>query len=757
MEKSEMISARFPVTGMSCAACAQSVESMVAALPGVDSAGVNYAGQELSVTYHPEQTGPDAFSSALRSVGYDIIIAPGKENELQEQYQQKHYKKLKFRTLGAALFSIPVLVVSMTVHHPGPLTAWLLMVLSLPVLLIFGRDFFITAFKQARHGKANMDTLVAMSTGIAFIYSVLLTLFPGLHEKLGPQAGLYFESAVVIITFILLGRTLEEKAKSKTSLALKKLIGLQTRTVTRITGTGEEEIPLERAGLGDKLLIRPGEKVPVDGKILLGYSSVDESAITGEPVPVDKKAGDEVYAGTINIQGVLEISAARVGKETVLGQIIEQVRAAQSSKAPLQKLADKVAGVFVPVVMAVAVFTFLCWTILGGGELLPKALLATISVLIIACPCALGLATPTAIIAGMGAAAHRGILFRDAESLEKLVKTNLIVFDKTGTLTEGKPRVSGYHWMLNGGTLDESGQRKITEALLGLTSRSDHPLARAISLDLLEKEIVTAPVAEFEDLPGRGMTALVRDQRFLAGNLRMMESYGVDISTLSSASKTSGKDQSVVFLAVEKTLILAVTLSDPIRSEAAGVVDALKGMGMEIHLVTGDREETAGAVAEKAGIKSFHASVLPEGKADLIRKWKAQGKKVAMAGDGINDATALSVADVGIAMGQGTDIAIESSGITLARHKLSQIPEAIILSRKTVKTIHQNLWWAFGYNVVAIPIAAGILFPVNGFLLNPMIAGAAMALSSVSVVTNSLRLSNQKIFNFAGSSLPAVI
>jgi Cu2+-exporting ATPase len=722
---------------MSCASCAMSVESMLKSSAGVADANVNYAGQEVSVEYNPDVTGPAEFQKSLRSIGYDLIIAPGKKKELQEEYQRNHFTKLKNSTIGAAVLSLPVIVLSMAMHLHFPGKNWLLALLSAIVVLYFGRTFFITALKQARHGKTNMDTLVAMSTGFAFIFSLFNVIYPRALESRGLEASVYFESAAVIITFILLGRTLEEKAKNKTSSALKKLIGLQPKAVIRLVDGKEEECPLEQLAPGDILIILPGRSIPVDGEVTDGYSSIDESSINGEPVPVEKQTGDAVFSGTLNLQGLLKVKALKIGSETLLGQIITRVENAQASKAPLQRTADRVAAVFVPSVLAISGVTFLLWMLLGGISHLPQAFLTMISVLIVACPCALGLATPTAIIAGMGKGAENGILFRDAGSLEMMKKVDTVVLDKTGTLTQGMPMVTDY-----------SGDDSFTSRhiLKEIESKNDHPLAKAVVSYLHHINGETVEFDHYENIPGKGIAAKRKEVTYLVGNAMLMEDNGCSVSEyreLWYSWEQQGK--TVVFFGTKERLFAMLALSDPLRDSAVTAVKDLMKEGKEVWILSGDRKATTAYIAGQLGISHFKAAVLPLEKNNFIAELKNMGRTVAMIGDGINDSAALAAADVGIAMSKGADIAIESSGVTLVHNDLNQISQAFTLSSRTVRTIHQNLFWAFIYNVIAIPLAAGVLYPLTGFLLSPMIAGAAMALSSVSVVTNSLRLRTIKL------------
>lgn len=726
----------YPVTGMSCAACAVSVESMVKDLRGVSQASVNYAGQELRVEYDPELTGPVEFQRSLRAIGYDLIVSSGKEKELQEEYLKTRFSLLKRNTLGAFILSLPVFILSMFFHHSFAGENWLLMLLTAPVIIIFGRQFFITGFKQTLHLKANMDTLVAMSTGIAFLFSLWNTIYPRFFESRGLEAQVYYESAAVIITFILFGKMLEEKAKSKTSSALKKLIGLQPKNIRRIAKDGtEEEIQLEYVLPDDMILIRPGEKIPVDGIVLEGNSFIDESMITGEPVPSEKSKDQEVFAGTLNQQGILQIQARKIGSESLLGQIIQKVQEAQGSKAPVQRLADRIAAIFVPAVLVIAILTFLSWLMIGGSIQLTHAFLSLVSVLIIACPCALGLATPTAIMVGIGKAAREGVLIRDAESLEIALKIDTIVLDKTGTITEGKPVVTGIYWQ------NAEDRILLQPVLKALEGRSEHPLARAVLnyLDCIKNPEVK--IEEFENLPGKGLRAKIEGQSYLVGNEKLLDEYGSSLgeSGIKDLEVKSGGKTVVYFAGMDRVYCL-IAIADQVKESSVTAIRDLRKEGIEVYMLTGDNAVTATAVARETGIDNFQSGMMPMGKGNFIKKLQGEGKIVAMVGDGINDSHALAQADVGIAMGKGSDIAMESARMVIMRSDLRQVLTAIHLSKRTLRTIRQNLFWAFFYNIIAIPVAAGLLYPFTGFLLNPMIAGAAMALSSVSVVSNSLRL-----------------
>ena len=618
-----------------------------------------------------------------------------------------------------------------------PYANYILWVLTTPVVLIFGQQFFINAWKQAKHRSANMDTLVALSTGIAYGFSVFNTLYPQFWTGRGLEAHVYFEAAGVIVTFILLGKMMEERAKSNTSSAIKKLIGLQPKTVVRINDDGSEiMIKISEVQVGDHLLVKPGAKIPVDGIVVSGNSFVDESMISGEPIPVEKKKDENIFTGTINQKGSFVFEAKKVGADTLLAHIIKMVQEAQGSKAPVQKLVDKIAGIFVPAVMAIAILSFITWIILGGAHGLTQGLLAMITVLVIACPCALGLATPTAIMVGIGRGAENGILIKDAESLEQAKNINAIILDKTGTITEGHPQVVNIAWK-NDANLPE-----LSSLLYSIESQSEHPLAEAVTQYFQSKNITKINPENFESITGAGVTAIYNSNQYHAGSYKMMQGKQIFISDelKSKAEQWLSEANTVIWFADDKNALAAVAIADKIKSTSKEAIMQLQEMGIEVYMVTGDNEKTAAAVSKKVGIKNFKAETLPDEKAAFVKELQQQGKKVAMVGDGINDSHALAQSDVSIAMGKGTDIAMDVAKMTLISSDLNHIPKAIQLSKQTVKMIKQNLFWAFIYNIIGIPVAAGILYPFTGFLLNPMIAGAAMALSSVSVVSNSLRL-----------------
>lgn len=730
----------FPVTGMTCAACAGSVESILSHTEGVKNASVNFASNSVLVEYDPSISSGD-LQNALRSVGYDLIIDAEDPSQAQEELQRQHYLDVRSRTIWSAILTLPVFILGMFYMEWTP-GRWISLAFSIPILFYFGRSFYINAWKQAKHGKANMDTLVALSTGIAFLFSLFNTLFPDFWHARGIHPHVYYEAATVIITFISLGKLLEEKAKSNTSSAIKKLMGLQPKTLKAIVDGEEQEIPISSVHQGYTIIVRPGEKIPVDGEVSEGSSYVDESMITGEPVPVAKTKGEKVFAGTVNQKGSFQFTAEKVGGETLLSQIIKMVQEAQGSKAPVQKLVDKIAGIFVPVVMSISILTFIVWLFAGGDDAFTHALLTSVAVLVIACPCALGLATPTAIMVGVGKGAENNILIKDAESLELGHKVNAVVLDKTGTITEGKPTVTNLFWS------QQATENYHASILLALEAQSEHPLADAVVRKLKEEGVKPEALKDFDSITGKGVKAAdASGKYFFIGNAKLMAENRVNIpqEIQQKARKWQEAAKTVVFFSNEKEVLAVLAIADKIKSTSNSAIEKLKKKGVEVYMLTGDNNQTAKAVAKEVGLTDFKGEVLPADKADFVKELQSRGKVVAMVGDGINDSHALAQADVSIAMGHGSDIAMDVAKMTLITSDLESIPKALKLSSKTVKGIRQNLFWAFIYNVIGIPIAAGLLYPINGFLLDPMIAGAAMALSSVSVVANSLRLKTSKL------------
>jgi Cu2+-exporting ATPase len=726
-----------PVLGMSCAGCASSVEESIAELPGVEEALVNYASQTLKVTYLPETIQPKTLQQAVQNAGYDLILDEVNGAAKQEEIQRDANVTLKKRLTSAAILSFPIVILGMFMMDL-PYANFIMLALSTPVLFFYGRSFFVNAYKQALNLRANMDTLVALSTGTAYLFSTFNTLFPEFWYARGLHPHVYFEAAAVVIVFIMLGKVLESGAKANTATAIKKLMSLQPRTLLVLKNNIEKEIPVDQVKEGDIVLVKPGQQVPVDGALLQGSSYVDESMITGEPVAVLKRSGDKVFTGTINQKGSFQLVASKVGSETMLAQIIKLVQEAQGSKAPIQKHVDKIAGVFVPVVLGIALLTLVAWIIFGGTNAATQGLVAMVTVLVIACPCALGLATPTALMVGIGKGASQGILIKDAEALELGLKVNALIFDKTGTITQGEPAVSLLYYFEH----SKHRSAELNQILLALEQQSEHPLAGAVVKHLQPLTSTIIKVEDFQSITGKGASGSYNGQRYFVGNKALLSTNHIEVDekTAWQANLLQDGAKTLIYFADQQQVLAVATIEDKIKQSAVEAIKVLKRDNIELYMLTGDNEHTAAAVAGKVGIKNFKANMLPEDKAAFVKALKDQGKTVGMIGDGINDSQALATADLSIAMGKGSDIAIDVAGITLMSSDLMQVPKALKLSRKTVKTIHQNLFWAFIYNLIGIPIAAGILFPAFGFLLNPMIAGAAMALSSVSVVANSLRL-----------------
>ena len=723
-----------PVLEMSCAVCAGNVESTVQALPGVEKAAVNFAANTLTVTYHPTVITLQAMQAAVQAAGYDLIVEAEDPVAMQEEMAREHYRVLKRNTIGAWVLSIPLALLGMVFMHM-PFGNWIMMALALAIMVFFGRSFYVSGVRHALKGKANMDTLVALSTSIAFLFSLFNTLCPGFWLDKDLEPHVYYEASGVIIAFVLLGKLMEERAKNSTSSAIKGLMGLQPKTARLVTDGKEEEVPISTLQVGNVVSVRPGEKIPVDGTLLQGNSSVDESMLSGEPIPVEKVAGDRVLAGTINQKGAFTMEATGVGNTTVLAQIVQMVQAAQGSKAPVQRIVDKISGIFVPVVVLLSLITFVCWLVIGGEGYFSYALLSAVSVLVIACPCALGLATPTALMVGMGKGAERHILIKDAFALENLCKIDTVVMDKTGTLTEGIPVVTDSYWISEDNT-------RYLDILYTAEQKSEHPLAFAIIRWLDDSGAKVCDTDNFESLTGRGVRIQVEGVTYWVGSQGLLEIFQANVpeKVRKQIEKWQEEGQSVVFYGQDATLLAVLAISDRIKPTSAAAVKELKKQGIEVHLLTGDGVRTAERVAATLGIDYYKAEVMPNDKEAYIVSLQQQGKKVAMVGDGINDSQALARADVSIAMGKGTDIAMDVAMVTLITSDLLLLPEAIRLSKQTVRLIYQNLFWAFIYNVIGIPLAAGVLFPVNGLLLNPMLASAAMAFSSVSVVLNSLRL-----------------
>lgn len=731
----------FPVLDMSCAACATRVEKTLNRQPGVYHAQVNYAAATATVEYNPQECTPETLKDAIQNAGYDLVIETNAQKEkIAEDAHSRKYRQLKQRTFFSLILSVPVAIIGMC-FMDWTYANYVMWILSTPVVFWLGRDFYRNAWKQLKHRTSNMDTLVAVSTGIAYTFSLFNLFWPEFWLSRGIHPHVYFEAASVIISFILLGRLLEEKAKGNTSEAIKKLMGLQPATVTILTPEGQlKEIPVEQVQQGQRLVVKPGSRIAVDGTVYEGSSYVDESMLTGEPLPTEKIPGAKVYAGTINQKGSFSFIADKVGSETVLAHIIRMVQDAQGSKAPVQQLVDRIAAIFVPTILSIAVLSFLVWIWLDNTNGFTHGLLAAVTVTIIACPCALGLATPTAIMVGIGKGAENGILIKDAESLETARKVNAIVLDKTGTLTEGHPTVTDIS--------DPLLQSPLGDVLFTLESASEHPLAQAIVQHQTRQLL---PMEEFESLTGLGVRGKINGTCYYAGNRRLLETHHLTVSPAltEEATRLSQEAKTVIWLADSQQALGLVAIADRIKPTSREAVRQLQEMRISTYMLTGDNPETAQRIAAQCGITHFQAEVLPQQKAQFIKDLQKEGKIVAMVGDGINDSAALAQADLSIAMGKGSDIAMDVAKMTLISSDLNKITDAIRLSQATVRTIRENLFWAFIYNLIGIPVAAGILYPINGFLLNPMIAGAAMAMSSVSVVSNSLRLKRKKFAHTA--------
>lgn len=732
------IKRQIPVLQMGCASCANRIASTVQALNGIVSAEVNYASAMLSLEFLPKIITLSEVQKAVQDAGYDLFIEDDtNDSETLASIQEEKMTTLKTKTIWALLLALPIVIIGMFFMEM-PYANEIMWVLATPVVFGLGSRFFINAWKQARHRTANMDTLVALSTGVAYVFSVFNTLFPEYWHQKGLHGHVYFEAAAVVIAFILLGKWLEENAKSNTSTAIKKLMALQPNEVTLwLDNEQQKVIPIAQVKVGDKLLVKPGERIAVDGVVISGDSYVDESMLSGEPIPVLKMTNEKVWAGTLNQKGSLVFKAVQIGSETLLAHIVKTVQEAQGSKAPVQKKVDFIASIFVPVVMAIAVLAFVLWWTLGGENGFTQGILALVTVLVIACPCALGLATPTAIMVGVGKGAENGILIKDALSLELAQKIDTIVLDKTGTITEGKPKVTDELWS----TVDSH----LRSILLSIESQSEHPLAEAVVHYL--QGVPMVPITNFVSVTGQGVRAKVEGEEYFVGNPSFLKANQIKINEdfLQKSTIWEAEAKTVIGFANATNVLALLAISDEVKPTSVTAIRELEQMGIAVYMLTGDAEKAAQAMAAQTGITHYKGGVLPQQKADFIKELQAQGKTVAMVGDGINDSTALAQADVSIAMGKGSAIAMEVANMTLMTSDLHKIPQAIRLSKATVATIHQNLFWAFIYNVIGIPIAAGILFPFNGFLLNPMLAGAAMALSSVSVVSNSLRLKLKKL------------
>lgn len=729
--------AEFTITGMTCAACSARIEKGLNKMEGVTKANVNLALESATVEYNPSTLAPIDIIQRVEKLGYGASQKTEKQGEV-EDHRTKEIEKQKRKFIISAILSLPLLWTmvghfsfTQFMYVPGIfINPWFQLILATPVQFIIGRQFYVGAFKALRNGSANMDVLVALGTSAAYFYSLYLSILSiGSNQHM---VELYYETSAILITLIILGKLFEAKAKGRSSEAIKKLMGLQAKTATVVRDGIEQEISLEEVLVGDIIYVKPGEKIPVDGEIFEGRSAVDESMLTGESVPVDKEVGDRVIGATINKNGFLKIKATKVGRDTALAQIVKIVEEAQGSKAPIQRLADQISGIFVPIVVGIAIITFLIWFFVVSPGDFAEALEKLIAVLVIACPCALGLATPTSIMAGSGRSAEFGILFKGGEHLELTHRVTTVVLDKTGTVTNGEPVLTDV--IVDG--LDEGEFLQVIGTAEKLT---EHPLAIAIVDGIREKGITFSEPTEFEAIPGFGVKAIIDGKSVLVGTRKLMAQANVDAgAALSVMDELETNGKTAMLAAIDGKYVGMIAVADTIKETSKEAIKRLHDMGLEVIMMTGDNERTARTIAKEAGIDKVIAEVLPEGKADEVKKLQQQGKKVAMVGDGINDAPALAIADIGMAIGTGTDIAMEAADITLIRGDLNSIADAIFMSKKTIRNIKQNLFWAFGYNTVGIPIAA------IG-LLAPWLAGAAMAFSSVSVVLNALRLQKVKI------------
>lgn len=727
MKNKTLIRETYPIEGLHCASCAAKVSKILESQSGVIEVAVNLPLKCVQIEFDESRISSEELSKVMKQNGYDLDVTKIESSDANHSIPLKKKNGEKTDAILAVLLSLPVFVISM-LYMDMPYGGLISAVLSGIVVFYTGRGFFSRTFVQLKNRSVTMDTLVVLSTSIAYVFSLANLVYPEFWMSHGIAPHLYFEASAMIVAFILIGRMLEDRAKDNTAESIRKLIGLQPQTALIDRDGKRVEVKISEVVVGDILIVRPGDKVSVDGEVLGGSSLIDASMLNGEPLPVSVSAGSKVYAGTINMDGSFRFVATKIGKDTILSQIIELVQKAQNSKAPVQKLVDRIASVFVPVIISVSIISFFSWYLLDPSGGLTRGLLAMVSVLVIACPCALGLATPTAIMVGVGAGAQRGILIKDAESLEVAKNIEVVVLDKTGTITQGYPEVTTMHWF------DESPHFK--DILRSLEQHSSHPLSGSVVSALTSGKNI--PVSQFGNRSGYGIQGVCDGVTYFAGNPAMAAEYGITTASVPEYLLSATGTQ--VFFGYRDHLIAVLIINDKVRETSAQAVSELLSQGIDVCMLTGDNEKTAQFVAKQVGISHVVAGVLPAEKSAFIKKMQAEGKKVAMVGDGINDSAALAQADLSIAMGHGSDIAISVAGITIVAPDLRKVSEAIMLSRLTVKSIRQNLFWAFIYNLTGIPLAAGILYPFFGVMLNPMIAGAAMALSSVSVVTNSLRI-----------------
>jgi Cu+-exporting ATPase len=740
----EQSSISFPVTGMTCAACQARVQRALARHPGVTDASVNLMTNTAAVDYDPALVGPSDLVEVVKSTGYGADLPRETKDELTpdttaDQTEASDARSLVTRAGVSLVAGVVAMALSMAVMGSSAVN-YALLIITAVIMVWAGGDFYVRALKALRHRTADMNTLVSLGTGAAFLYSVVATVSPSLFARTGMAPDVYYEAVIIIIGLVLTGRALEARARRKTSLALRRLVNLLPPIASVEEGGQRIEKPVNRIASGELVLVRPGERVPVDGVIVDGSSAVDESMLTGEPMPVTKGAGDKVVGGTVNTAGAFRYRATSVGADSVLARMVRLMREAQSSRAPIQRLADQVSAVFVPVVVAIAITTFVAWYFLAETNGVARGLAAAVAVLIIACPCAMGLAVPTAVMVATGRGAEYGLLIKGGEILQRAGDVDTVVFDKTGTITEGKPTVTSI--VALGSRSDE----ELLRLAASVEANSEHPLAAAVMTAAASRNVMRDDVTGFRSHTGSGVTGDVGRNSVAVGNAALMKVAGADVREIEGRDDSGASEgESRLYVAVDGTIAGTITVSDPVRASARNAVDALKRLGIDTVLLTGDTHGTAAAVARATGIERVVSQVLPEGKVDEIRRIQGRGRVVAMVGDGINDAPALAQADVGIAMARGTDIAVEASDIALMRADLIGVPNAISLSRRAMRTMKQNLFWAFVYNVIGIPVAAGVLYPLTGMLLSPVLASAAMALSSVSVVTNSLRLRGARL------------
>ena len=772
-----------PVKGMTCAACQARVQRTLQGKPGVIDASVNLMLKNAAVTYDPQMISPMALVEAIRETGYGAELAAQdqtafEEQEAQDRAQEEEYRELRYKASSSGIIALLAMILSMPlmgaagtdVHGPvaDPFMRWAmesmtpairaaapwlytvtpwvlsytLLALTLLVIGWAGRHFYVRAWSAFRHHSADMNTLIAVGTGAAFLYSVLATVAPEFFLSRGVPPDLYYEAVIMIIALILTGNALEARAKRQTSAALRGLVELQPRTARVVRDGAEKDIPIEDVQTDEIVIVRPGERIPVDGEIISGASAVDESMLTGESLPVEKHPGDRLIGGTINRTGAFRYRATTLGSDSVLAHIVKLMRDAQGSRAPIQKLADQVSGIFVPIVLSLAIATFVTWFVMADQAPAMRAFAAAVAVLIIACPCAMGLAVPTAVMVATGKGAERGILIKGGEALQRSGQINTVVLDKTGTITEGRPTVTDVIPFLG----SEWTEKDLVRLVASLEASSEHPLAEAIVRYAQEQSLILEEIESFESVTGQGATGVVQGVALAVGNEALMSDYAVDLTeTKEETERLAGEGKTPMYIAINGQLAGMIAVADPIKPTSREAIQKLKRLGLTVVMLTGDHPRTAEAIARQAGIDHVVAGVLPEGKVAEVRRRQQAGEVVAMVGDGINDAPALAQADVGFAIGTGTDIALEASDVTLMRNDLHGVASAILLARRTMRTMKQNLFWAFVYNVVGIPVAAGILYPVFGILLSPILASTAMAFSSVSVVMNSLRLRRARV------------